>query len=261
MNSSLRLTLIQTSLEWEDKRSNLVMFDRLVNSMSEPTDMIVLPEMFSTGFSMNPEKFASDMNGEEVKWMKDAAAKTNAAICGSLMIEEGGKYFNRFIWAGPDGSVFTYDKKHLFRMGDEPMHYTPGKDRIRIPYKGWHIFPLICYDLRFPVWLKRTRAFEYDLMLVVANWPERRNTHWKILNRARAIENQCYLAAVNRVGVDGAGVSHSGDSMLIDPRGEVLFHKEQESCIKTLVIQKEEVHTYRSGFPVWEDDDLFEWKE
>jgi omega-amidase len=220
--NELNISMIQTALFWENPAENLKMFDEKIHSITEPADIILLPEMFTTGFSMNPKGIAETWDGRALQYMKEWAKKKNAAICGSLMFEDEGKYYNRLIWMSSDGKFHHYDKRHLFGLGVEDKTYTPGDFQLLIEYRGWKIKPLVCYDLRFPVWCRNTEG--YDLLLFVANWPERRILAWKSLLVARAIENQCYVAGVNRVGDDGNGIYHSGDSMVIDPKGEILEH-------------------------------------
>lgn len=255
---SLRITLIQSNLFWEDKRTNIQQFTNRIFDIAEPTDLIVLPEMFSTGFTMNSQKLAEPMDGFTVNWMKEVALVKNSAICGSLIIIENNQYFNRFLFVEPNGNVQQYDKAHLFRMGEENKHFTSGNNRICIEYKGWKIAPFICYDLRFPIWLKRTEKFDYDLILVVASWPEKRITHWQVLNQARAIENQCYIAGINRVGEDGNQVNYNGQSTLYNPQGKLLNELTHEEYETTFTIHLPELKTYRKAFPVWLDDDNFE---
>lgn len=253
----MNVTLIQSDLFWENKSSNITYFTKCIDEIKEQTDLIMLPEMFSTGFTMNTKTFAEPMNGEVVEWMKETAKRNNAAICGSLIIEENNKFYNRFVWVDAEGKLFHYDKKHLFRMGDENNNYTSGNDRIIIDYKGFKIFPLVCYDLRFPVWMNRTKFFDYDLIIIVANWPERRSLAWKTLLQARAVENQCYVAAVNRTGNDGNGMYHSGDSSIINPKGEIIFQKSDETFVKTFSLNINDAIEWRKLFPVIEDADNF----
>jgi len=253
----MKITLIQSELFWEDKPANIAYFTTCINDLKEQTDIIMLPEMFATGFTMNASQMAETMDGEVVTWMKETAVKKNVAICGSLIIEEKKKYYNRFIWTDAEGRLLIYDKRHLFRMGDENNNYNEGGKRIIIDHKGFRILPLVCYDLRFPVWMRRTKSFDYDLILIVANWPERRNLAWKTLLQARAIENQCYVAAVNRVGNDGNGIYHSGDSSVIDPKGNIIFRLADKSFIKTFSFDIHEISEWRKLFPVIEDADNF----
>jgi len=195
----ISVSIIQSDIIWEDRLSNLENYQNKINQI-ESTDLIVLPEMFTTGFSMNPKDISETMSGETIQWMKANASKMNSAICGSIIIEEDDKYFNRFIWVNPDGSIHHYDKKHLFSFAGEDKNYTSGNNKLIIEYKGWKICPLICYDLRFPVWSRNSEG--YDLLIYVANWPDKRKLAWKTLLTARAIENQCYVIGVNRVGKD-----------------------------------------------------------
>lgn len=230
------------------------MFSKKISSVGE-TDLIVLPETFSTGFSMNP-KFAEDMNGQAVEWMKKTAAEKRCVVTGSLMIKERGKFFNRLIWIQPYGELFTYDKRHLFSLSDEPKFFTAGKERIIVELNGWKICPQICYDLRFPVWARNTNA-EYDILLYVANWPERRAQAWKYLLVARAIENQAYVIGENRVGNDAKDISHSGDSMVLDPLGNVLYHKIDAEDISTIEMNYAELKKLREQLPFLKDADDF----
>lgn len=195
----LKVTLIQSELVWEDIASNLTGFDNKINAIEEDTHLIVLPEMFSTGFTMNAPALAQDMKGSAVKWIIEKSAEKNVDMVGSIIADDGGKFFNRLLWAKPNGEIFTYDKKHLFRMAGEEKIYSAGTKNITVELNGWRIRPFICYDLRFPVWT-RNIANQFDAAIFIANWPERRSAHWKALLQARAIENQCYMIGVNRVG-------------------------------------------------------------
>jgi predicted amidohydrolase len=255
--SDLKVCLLQQDLAWENIATNLLVFDTLIKNINTSPDIIVLPEMFTTGFSMNPENLALGMEQDAILKMKEWSALTNAALCGSMMMRENDTYFNRFIWVEPDGSIKHYDKKHLFRMGEENQHYTAGSQHLLIAFRGWNIAPFICYDLRFPVWLRRTKEFNYDCLLFVANWPTRRTKHWKLLAQARAIENQSYVVAVNRVGKDAYDIPYSGDSQVISPLGEVLFHLENEACAETVVLNKDVLNQYRNDFPAFDDADEF----
>lgn len=252
---NLKVTLIQSKLYWEDIPKNLEMFAKKISTI-ERTDLILLPEMFSTGFSMRAKELAEKMDGSALKWMKEQANKKSCIVAGSLMIKEGGKFYNRFVWMRPNGLYEFYDKRHLFRYGNEHKHYTAGKKKIIIELKGWKICPLICYDLRFPVWSRQTS--NYDLLVYVANWPERRNHPWKTLLMARAIENQCYVVGVNRVGADGNGISHSGDSAVINARGEVLSGiRSGKEMVETLTLSYYDLARFRKQFPVAQDADKF----
>jgi len=267
--SILLFTLIQTPLHWEDRNANLKMFGEKIRGLQQQTNLIILPEMFSTGFSMKPEMLAEDMNGPTVQWMRTLAAEKKLILTGSVIIKEEGKFFNRLIWMLPNGQYGFYDKKHLFAFAEEDKHYTSGTKRLIASVNGWKINLMVCYDLRFPVWARQSaplheergpggEAAEYDLLIYVANWPQKRSTAWKTLLRARAIENQCYVIGVNRVGEDGNGISYSGDSMVIDPLGEVLYHKEEEEDIFTISLDKEHLQTIRNKFPFLRDADEFE---
>jgi predicted amidohydrolase len=242
----LKTTIIQTELAWEDIESNLAAFDDKINAIEDDTHLIVLPEMFTTGFSMNPADLAQNMKGSSVKWMREKSRQKNADIVGSIIVNDNGKFFNRLIWAKPQGEIFTYDKRHLFRMAGEEKVYSAGRQNITVELRGWKIRPFICYDLRFPV----------------ANWPERRSGHWKLLLQARAVENQCYVIGVNRVGIDGNGHHYSGDSSIIDPLGNIIFHKKNATITYTVDLSYETLQNARESFPVWmdADNDLIRFK-
>lgn len=258
--SKLQLTLVQANLVWENKEANRRQLDDLVAAIDKPNEVIVFPEMFTTGFSMRPELFAEHAGNETLAWLTQLSANKNMVICGSLMFAENGAYYNRFIWMQPKGSYMHYDKSHLFSIGEENIHYKFGGHKSIIQHNGWRIMPVVCYDLRFPVWLRRTANEDYDLMLVVANWPDRRIEHWKALLIARAIENQCYVVAVNRVGVDGNGVNHPGDSMVISPKGEVVLHLKEHALATPVTLDLQEVLAWREAFPAWKDADVFSLK-
>jgi predicted amidohydrolase len=215
--------------------------------------------MFSTAFSMKPEQLAETMNGETVKWMKRMAAEKKIILTGSIIIEENGEYFNRLIWMLPNGQHGVYDKRHLFAYAHEDEHFTPGTKRLITSVNGWRILLLVCYDLRFPVWSRQADPnLEYDVLIYVANWPERRNHAWKTLLQARAIENQCYVIGVNRVGSDGNEIYHSGDSMVVNPMGEVLYTKPHEEDIFTITLEKDKLMEIREKLPFWKDADQFD---
>lgn len=254
--NTLKITTFQAYLFWENIEKNLQNLGLRLSSIREKTDLIILPEMFSTGFSMNAKKLAEEMDGSAVTWMLEQAKKFDCVITGSLIIKQGKKYYNRLIWMRPDGSHEYYDKRHLFSMGEEDQHYTPGNQKLFVELHGWKICPVICYDLRFPVWLRNTDE-GYDILLIVANWPEKRSLHWRTLIPARAVENQAYVIGVNRVGHDGNEVYHSGDSMCIDPNGKVVYYKPNDEDLYTFSINKEEVENARASFPFLKDADLF----
>ncbi len=253
----LKVTLLQSNLYWENPGANLAMFEEKIWKIREQTDIIVLPEMFTTGFSMNAPALAEPMNLSTFKWMKQHAAQTGAVLTGSVIIKDKDRYFNRLLWMQPDGKFFYYDKRHLFRMADEHLVYAAGTEKLLVSWKGWNIRPLVCYDLRFPVW-SRNRNNEYDLLLYVANWPEARRLPWKSLLQARAIENLSYVIGVNRVGQDGKGVSYTGDSGIINPKGEWLWTKENTEEIYTCSLSKTELTSFRAKFPADMDADEFQ---
>jgi omega-amidase len=261
--STLTITTIQSTLHWEDKQANLAMFEKKIMGISEKTEIVILPEMFSTGFSMKPETLAEKMDGETVAWMKRIAAQKRIVLTGSVIIEDEGHYFNRLIWMMPNGQYGFYDKRHLFAYAGEHEHYMPGNKRLIASVKGWRILLIVCYDLRFPVWCRQmppaTEGGEelYDLLICVANWPERRNVAWKTLLQARAIENQCYVAGVNRVGHDGNNIAHSGDSMIVSPMGEVMYTRQNDEDIYTLTLQKDALEEVRKKLPFLDDADDF----
>jgi omega-amidase len=252
----LTITLIQTELHWEDVAANLRRFDRLIDSLQVATDLIVLPEMFTTGFSMNADALAEDMNGRAVAWLRNTARHTAAAVVGSIMVADNGRFYNRLCWADPNGEVANYDKKHLFRYAGEDKVYTAGSASLLVELNGWKIRPFVCYDLRFPAWTRNVNS-TYDLALFVANWPQRRAEHWKLLLQARAIENQTYVIGVNRIGTDGNGLYHSGDSSVIDPVGNILFRSAHAPCVFTLPLERGRLDDYRQSFPAWKDADQF----
>jgi len=261
--SSLTVTTIQPDLVWEDKTANLQQLEKQILSITEPTELVILPEMFSTGFSMRPENLAEPMDGPTVSWMSDVAARRRVILTGSVIIQEEENYYNRLIWMLPTGEYGYYDKRHRFAFAGEDDHYTAGHKRLIGSVKGWRILLLVCYDLRFPVWSRQTPAeageaeLEYDCILYVANWPERRSLAWRTLLQARAIENQSYVIGVNRVGNDGNNIYHSGDSMIIDPLGETLYHGHGKEEVFTYALQKDRLNEVRQKFPFWRDADRF----
>jgi omega-amidase len=261
----LTVTLIQSDLHWEDKQANLDMFEEKVNSVKEKMEVVVLPEMFSTGFSMNPAKLAETMEGPSIQWMKRIASSKKIILTGSLIIEEAGNYHNRLVWMLPNGEYGCYDKRHLFGYAGEDGHYFPGFKRLIASVKGWKVNLQICYDLRFPVWARQSLPLqgeenespEYDLLVYVANWPERRNHAWKTLLQARAIENQCYVIGVNRVGKDGNDFNYSGDSMIVNAMGEVLYTKANQEDIFTYTLELGSLQEIRQKLPFLKDADPF----
>lgn len=236
------------------------MLEQKIAAIDQKTELVILPEMFNTGFSMRPEALAESMEGESIAWMKKVSRENNIVLTGSLMIKESGNYFNRLVWMLPNGQYGHYDKRHLFAFGEEDKHYTAGNKRLIASVKGWKINLQVCYDLRFPVWARQQNSdtgSEYDLLIYVANWPERRSHAWKTLLCARAIENQCYVVGVNRVGTDGNNVYHSGNSLVIDPLGQVLYHMADDEDVNTITLQKDMLEEVRTKFPFWKDADSF----
>jgi len=253
--SNLNITLVQTHLAWENPAINIAHFDSVCQTIDK-TDLIILPETFTTGFSMTPEPIA--LNAKQniaLDWMT-ATAKTKAcAICGSMIVQDGDAYFNRFYFIEPNGQVVFYDKRHLFSMAGEDKAFTSGNKHLIINYKSWQIKPFICYDLRFPVWSRNTD--DTDLMIYVANWPESRISAWTTLLKARAIENQCYVAGVNRIGIDGKEINYNGNSMIVEPKGKVIASLGQTNQTTSLTLNKLNLDTYREKFPVGKDADRF----
>ena len=255
--NNLKITIFQAYLFWENVDKNLQNISlRLSMGVKEKTDLIVLPEMFNTGFSMNAAALAEEMDGKTIRWMAQSAAKYDCVITGSLIIKENGKYFNRMIWMLPTGEYQQYDKWHLFGMGEEDKTYTAGNEKVIVELKGWKIRLAICYDLRFPVYLRNNDA-AYDILLLIASWPDKRIAHWKALIPARAIENQSYLIAVNRVGHDGKEVYHSGHSMCIDAYGNTVYYKPEDEDLYTFSINYDDMIKIRKSFPFLKDADDF----
>ncbi|MFT5706904.1 MAG: omega-amidase [Oceanospirillaceae bacterium] len=253
--NELRITTVQNVLYWEDEQANLQMFEQQLVSLQGQTDLVILPEMFNSGFSMSPQNIAQFMQGSTVLWMREQASRLNAAICGSIAVEEQGVYFNRFIFMRPSGEFEFYDKRHCFRMSGEHLVYSAGKTRLVIEYLGWRILPQVCYDLRFPVFSRNNN--DYDLALYVANWPKIRRKPWQVLSQARSIENSCYLAAVNRVGHDGNGIEYSGDSLIVDFKGDVLSDQQEKISVQTQSLDLPALQLFREKFPAWKDADDF----
>jgi predicted amidohydrolase len=256
MSTHLRVTLVQTELAWQDPVANRHRLAAHFRGLGGHTDLVVLPEMFSTGFSMAAAELAEDMDGPTVDWMREEAAALGCVITGSLIVRDGGRCYNRLVWARPDGSLEHYDKRHLFRLAGEQEHYAAGSRRLVVALKGWRLCPMICYDLRFPVW-SRSRG-DYDLLLYVANWPQRRALAWSTLLRARAIENQSYVVGVNRIGKDGNGTIYVGDSVAVDFLGQPLSSEGGGDRVETAVLDLESLRAYRESFPAHLDADRFE---
>jgi omega-amidase len=255
----LRVTIVQSMLQWEDANANRAVFAAKLGVLKGATDLVVLPEMFTTGFSMRSTELAENMDGATVHWMREQARALDAALYGSAIITEGGKCFNRGLFVKPDGQVTVYDKRHLFRFANETDHYSAGNERVVVDWRGWRILLQICFDLRFPVFA-RNRS-DYDAILYVANWPEARRYPWSQLLIARAIENQCYVAGVNRVGMDGKGIQYTGDSVVIDPRGSVIGQVEPSmEGSATMTLDRAALEDFRAKFPVALEADDFELK-
>ncbi len=258
---NIAITIVQADLVWENKQANLDKFEQLFSKLTGPTDLIVLPEMFTTGFATEPQKWAEHPNGATLHWMKFQATALNACFVGSYVVTENNKYYNRLVFMHPNGEYETYDKKHLFQHGNEHLHYTAGNQTLIVDVKGWKICPMICYDLRFPVWSRnryRDGFYEYDLLLYIANWPMARSRAYKQLLIARAIENQVYVVGVNRVGIDGKGVDHAGDSAVLDFDGKPLLGiPSLEEGIETVSIRYDELAKARTTFEVAKDWDSF----
>lgn len=250
----LTVTLIQCAPAWEAVDANLAMLDSKIDAIKDAGDLIVLPEMFSTGFSMNAPALAEPMDGRCVTWMRQKAAAVRAAVAGSVIIEEAGSYFNRMIFAHPDGTLAVYDKKHLFAYAGEDNVYTAGKARMSVSIKKWRVRPFICYDLRFPIWTRNLKLI-YDIAVFTANWPARRSAHWRALLKARAIENQCYVIGVNRVGKDGNDLHYDGFSTVIAPTGETLFELAEKEAVHSIRLSRDLLENCREDFPAWMDSD------
>jgi predicted amidohydrolase len=261
----LKISLVQSPLVWENPNANIEYFDKHLQK-AQVGDVVVLPEMFTTGFTMKPEKNSEKHEGAGLQWMKKKAIELNTHITGSICVEENGNYFNRLYFVNPDGTYQSYDKRHLFRMGSEQQHYTQGNKKLIVDVKGWKIFPLVCYDLRFPVWSRNKWSNEgqeadYDLLIYVANWPEVRSYAWKQLLVARAIENQAYVAGINRIGADGNIIMHSGDSTVLNPLGEIISTmKAHQEGVETVILDHTFLQGLRKKFPVGMDADDFEVK-
>lgn len=261
--SDLAIALVQTDLYWKDRTANLAMLEEKIMNLEQRVDLIILPEMFSTGFTMDAAEVAEPMNFTTTKWMRQMAAQTQAVITGSLVIKDGGNFYNRLLWVTPDGIVKKYDKRHLFRMADEDAHYSMGIQREFFNLKGWKIFPQICYDLRFPVWSRNQvedRELEYDLIFYVASWPSPRISAWDILLQARAVENLSYAVGVNRIGKDGNAIPYSGHSAAYNFKGEKLVFSDNEEEVLFVILDYKALNEYRTKFPAWKDADLFQLK-
>ena len=252
---TLTVSIIQAELHWHDAARNRAQFEGLIQSIHQSTDLVVLPEMFTTGFTMDAATYAEKMDGVSVAWMTETASTTNASICGSLIIEDDGNYYNRFVNASPSGEIHTYDKRHLFRLADEQHHFSAGTTRTTFELNGFRICPMVCYDLRFPVW-SRNKG-DYDLLLYIANWPSPRQSAWDALLRARAIENLSYVVGVNRNGVDGNDLPYTGGSCIVDFMGADLANMGDRSGIATAELDKHALVKFRDRFAFDKDADEF----
>lgn len=256
MQDQLKVALIQSDLVWENPEQNRVNFSKKFESLPASIDLIVLPEMFSTGFTMNPKHIVESMHGDTVNWMLQMASKYNTAIMGSLVVTEDGNYYNRLLFVDALGNISFYDKKHTFTLVGEDKVYMAGRNRLIIDYKGWKLCPLICYDLRFPVWARNTD--NYDVLLYVANWPSTRVNAWDALLKARAIENMSYCIGVNRVGVDGVEIAYSGHSAAYDVLGHIMTNiPEAKEHIEIITLEKQHIHKYRTKLKFLDDRDQF----
>lgn len=254
---NLKITVFQAYLFWENIDKNLQNISlRLAGGVREKTDLIVLPEMFNTGFTMKANEMAEEMDGKTMQWLAKTAKYYDCVVTGTLIIREGNNCYNRMIWMLPTGEHQYYDKHHLFGMGDEDKNFKPGNNQLIVELKGWKIRLAVCYDLRFPVWL-RNKNEEYDILLLVASWPDKRSSHWRTLIHARAIENQSYVIGVNRVGHDGNQVYHSGHSMCIDPYGNTVYYKPEDEDLYTFSINYPDLEKIRRQFPFLKDSDDF----
>lgn len=251
----LTVTLIQTTLDWQDAAANRTRFADLIAGIDGSTDLIVLPEMFTTGFTMNSVSQAETMHGETLAWMSRMARDRNTTLCGSLIIADDSRYTNRLIWMPPNAPPAVYDKRHLFRMAGEHEHFTPGRGRLIVRLGDWRVCPLVCYDLRFPVFSRGVD--EFDLLLYVANWPAPRRSAWRTLLPARAVENLCYAAGVNRIGTDGNAVAYAGDSMIVDYFGNSIVDCDDREHVVTTRLDAAALLRYRKKFPAHLDADRF----
>jgi predicted amidohydrolase len=255
--SALRVALLQQPLVWQDPAANRAHFETLLTPLAGRTDLVVLPETFPTGFSMQVQALGEPAGGPSAQWLRQQAARVDAVITGSVITAQGGRYFNRLLWASPDGQLRHYDKRHLFRMGREHEHFTPGRDAWSCEWRGLRVCPLVCYDLRFPVYSRRRPELDYEVLLYVANWPAPRADAWRQLLRARAIENQAYVIGVNRVGADGNGMAHRGDSVALDFLGRPLAEAGDAPAVLEAVLERAPLVAFREKFPAHLDADRF----
>lgn len=253
----MKITIVQTDIVWENKKENLRVLRRKLTTLCGTTEIVVLPEMFSTGFSMNSKELAEPLSGETITTLKQWAKEFNIAISGSYIASDSDRYFNRAFFLTPEGEEHYYDKRHLFRMGQEPQHFSAGNERLIIHYHDWNICLLVCYDLRFPVWSRNVNN-EYDLLIYVASWPIPRRDVWDTLLKARAMENMCYVCGVNRIGTDGHQLSYNGGSIVYSPKGETLISvPDNQEDLLTTTLDLSALRSFRDKFPVWKDADTF----
>ena len=260
----ISITFIQSDLVWKNHLANLKAFEKKISQVNSPTDLIILPEMFNTGFVVEPQGIDTNAAEDSLAWMKKVAKKKDAVIAGSMIVNDHDNFYNRFYWVLPNGDFKSYDKRHLFSLGNEHLRFTAGVESVIIEFKGWKIKPLICYDLRFPVWAKnnyQSGNYDFDLLIYVANWPAARSHAWKSLLLARAIENQAYTIGVNRIGKDGNGTPHAGYSGVIEPKGEWISKEVQDiESVQTIMLSADALKTYRNKFTVGLDWDKFDIK-
>ncbi len=259
IDNRLTISMVQYTPLWEDVPGNLSRLDGMLQPLVGNTNLIVLPEMFPTGFSMNTKQVCDSENSAAVlHWMQQQASHTNAMVVGSIAVLDGMYCYNRFYWVNPDGAIGFYDKHHLFTMSDEPQHFAAGSEQKRFEWRGWEVKPVVCYDLRFPAWCRNSRIKPYDLLICPASWPTVRSDVWLTLLKARALENQCYVVGVNRVGADGNGLPHKGDSIVYGPKGNIVGQlPENEEAVATFDLSLSELHDFRTKFPVLADMDEF----
>ena len=257
MRNDLRISMVQSPIVWENQSANLSDFEKRLSRVKGKTDLVILPEMFTTGFSTKSVQLAETIDGNTMQTVKQWAADFGFAIAGTFIASEKTKYFNRAFFVTPEGDTFFYDKRHLFSIGNENEYFTEGKEKLIVSYKGWNICLLICYDLRYPVW-SRNRNNQYDLLIYMANWPKSRSSVWRSLLMARSLENQSYVCGVNRTGIDGMGLEYSGKSVIISPKGKIIADAYSRSdIVRTCILSAKEQESFRRKFPVSLDADSY----
>ena len=255
----IAIAFIQAPFEWENKEKNISYFESKITEIVDPCDIIILPEMFNTGFTMNSTAMAESMDGDTMQWLRKTAQSKQVVICGSLIISDGSSFYNRMVWVQPDGKIISYDKRHLFRMAHENTHFEEGRKIVIVDYMGWRINLMVCYDLRFPVWSRRTQRDDYDILIYVANWPEIRSFAWRSLLVARAIENQSYVIGLNRIGEDGNKINYSGNSVALNYLGEAMHTlQSNQEAIGLVKLSKTNLESFRANFPAHLDADHFD---